>query len=239
MVSASNFVSVDKDTLVSSVSGFLPKVAVIPLCEDDDDVVDVLVSEGSRVREGDVIAKSRGICIHSSVPGTVQKIEKRQYSNSKFGLCAVISMGGSFSFLGKTQLRQEWKNYDSKTIGYLLKESGVQCTFSKNEPLFSHIKKIRTDSSDTLVLRLFDEDPSLITESFVSKHFLSQVLEGALIIKRAFGAKNFVIAYSQEDGLKDELENLVSKDAFSGETEVLNVGIETKKYPAGTMQDIV
>ena len=129
MVSASNFVSVDKDVLSTSTYGFLPKLAVIPLCEDYSESYEILVSEGDKVEEGQVIARSAGLYIHSSIPGIVKKIERRQYSNGKQGLAAVISLKGEFSFLGKKQIAQEWRNYDSITVQFLLKEAGFKILF--------------------------------------------------------------------------------------------------------------
>lgn len=241
MVSASNFSSVDKDTLVSSVNGFLPNIAVIPLAEHDE-VVEVLVSEGARVKEGEVIAKARGIHIHSSIPGIVRGIERRQYSNGKQGLCAIIALDGSFSFLGKKLPHQEWQQYERTTVEYLLKEAGIVNTFSKNVPIYSQMKKIRTVSSNVLVLRLFDEDPSLITESFVARTFLPTVLEGAGVLARAFGAKACVIAYSEEEGIKSAIDAQLASGGnalFPAETEVFSVGLDTHKYPTGSMHDIV
>jgi Na+-translocating ferredoxin:NAD+ oxidoreductase RnfC subunit len=103
MVSASNFISVDKNFLKRSVSAFLPEFPVIPLFEDDvfSSDSEILVKEGDRVKEGEVIARNRNVFVHSSVPGIVQKIEQRQYSNGKQGLCAIIKLDGSFSYLGK------------------------------------------------------------------------------------------------------------------------------------------
>lgn len=243
MVSASNFISVDKDIIVSSINAFLPKVAVIPLCEDDDSVSEVVVSEGMRVREGDIIAKSKGLYIHSSVPGIIRKIEQRQYSNGKQGLCAVIELNGSFSYLGKPSAKQDWKNYDASTIHFLLKEAGVVNTFDREVPVFTQIKKVRDAGSSIVVLRLFDSDPSYVTESFVSKHFLPVVLEGAAILAKTFGAKNLMIAYSasEKNILKPEIDSIIKEKGaavFGEELEVFTVATDTKKYPAGTMHDI-
>ncbi|WP_294429966.1 4Fe-4S dicluster domain-containing protein [uncultured Treponema sp.] len=243
MVSASNFISVDKDMLVSSVDGFLPKIAVIPLCEDDDELSEVLVSEGTRVSEGDVIAKSNGLYVHSSVPGIVKKIAQRQYSNGRHGLCAVVALRGSFTFLGKKAEVQEWQDYDKMTIRFLLKEAGIVNTFDKEVPVFTQMRDIHQENSNILVLRLFDNDPSCITESYVAREHLPQVLEGAAVLAMAFGARNIVLAYSVTDdpSFKSKIEALIEEktpSVFGPGVNVKIVGLETKKYPAGTMHDI-
>ena len=244
MVSASNFISADKNTLSSAVNGFLPKVAVIPLAEDDCDMVEVLVLEGSRVKEGDVIAKSRGLYVHSSVPGLVTKIAQNQYSNGKQGLCAFISLDGAFSYLGKKLFPQEWQSYEARTLHFLLRESGIINTFAKPLPIYTQIKEIHTPKSSTLVLRLFDSDPSCVTESFITKKFLPQVLEGAAILAKTFEASSIVIVYSASDseGVKAELDSILSSgkktEVFGSEIDVFTVGADTRRYPAGTMHDI-
>ncbi|MBQ8680544.1 MAG: SLBB domain-containing protein [Treponema sp.] len=243
MVSASNFISVDKDLLSSSVNGFLPKVAVIPLSEDDTEGLEVLVREGDRVKEGDVIAKTKGLHIHSSVPGIVQKIEQMQYSNGKQGLCAFVALNGAFSYLGKKSVAQEWQSYESQTVLFLLREAGVVNSFGKLIPIATQIKKTKNANSSAVVVRLFDCDPSFVTESFMASNYLAEVLEGTGIIARAFGVKSVILAYSVTDknNLKDRIDSLLAERAFAlfgADTDFSCIGIDTKKYPAGTMHDI-
>ncbi|MBQ8014239.1 MAG: SLBB domain-containing protein [Treponema sp.] len=243
MVSASNFISSDKDIFSSTVNGFLPKLACIPLCEDDSELSEILVAEGDVVEEGTVIAKSKGLYIHSSIPGRVQSIRQMQYSNGKQGLCAFISLGGSFTFLGKKTPRQEWHKYEPVTIRYMLKEAGVVNTFDKTLPLYSQIIDTHTPQSKVLVLRLFDSDPSIVTEGFVAQKKLPEILEGAGIIAKAFEAEKILIAYSESDkkSLKSELETLIAEKSgifFADGCEVCLLGLDTRKYPAGTMHDL-
>ena len=243
MVSASNFISVDRNLNISPVNGFLPKIAIVPLTCEDSSLPEILITEGSTVREGDIIAKSRGIFTHSSIPGMVEKIEQRQFPNGKQGLCALIRLGGSFSFLGKSLVQKDWRDYEAGTLEYLLKEMGVVNTFSKTIPLYSKIKKIRNSRSGAVVLRLFDDDPSILSESLVSKNFLPQVLEGPAIILKAFGVSSCVIAYSgsEKENLKSELDNLLGENAqiFPDDTRIFCVGLDTRKYPAGKERDII
>ena len=244
MVSASNFISADKYSLSSFVNGFLPRVAFIPLAEDDNDLVDILVTEGSLVREGDVIAKSRGSYVHSSVPGVVDKIMQIQYSNGKQGPCACVNLSGAFSYLGKKLVPQEWRSYDASTLHFLIREAGIINTFSKPVPLFTQIRKIWTAKSSIVVLRLFDPDPSCVTESFLSKKYLRNILEGTAILARTFGASNVVIAYSSSDSnsIRPELDNILSaekkSEIFDASVDMFTIEIDARKYPAGTMHDI-
>lgn len=244
MVSASNFISEDKKTLTSSVNAFLPKVAFIPVEEDDSGPLEILVTEGDRVKEGDVIARQKGLFIHSSVPGIVQKISQKQYSNGKQGLCAQIALNGEFSYLGKKAERQDWQSLDNSALQNSLKESGVVNTFAKEIPLYAQIQKLKASASRSVVVRLFDSDPSLVTDSFVARKHLSEIIEGGVILARAFDAGTLLFAYSssEKNGIKEELEGLLEEkktSLFPSGLEVLAVGMDTRKYPAGTMHDIV
>ena len=241
MVSASSFASPDKNSLSLSANGFLPRVAVLPLCEDEASA-EILVREGDVLKEGDVVARGRGLFVHSSVPGVVRKIQHQRYSNCSQGMCAHVALGGSFSFLGKKRLHQEWMNYDGSTIEYLLRENGVTNTFAKNVPVFTQMKKIRGDSSSALVLRLYDDDPSRLTESFVAGKFLPEVLEGAAILARAFGASLCVIAFpeGEEDFFRSGISEALEKNAlFPSPSDVLAVAVSVRRYPCGSMHDIV
>ena len=139
MVLASNFISADKNTLSTSVNAFLPKIAFIPIEEDDSGKAEIMVNEGDRVQEGDVIARLKGLNVHSSLPGLVQKIEQIQYANGKQGLCAKIALNGSFNYLGKKNEAQDWKKYEDSELVFMLKEAGVINTFAKATPLYSQI----------------------------------------------------------------------------------------------------
>ena len=241
MVSASNFVSADKNALKRSVNGFLPKVALIPLCEEEPSS-EILVKEGDSVKEGDILAKSRDLFVHSSIPGIVKGIKQCQYGNGKQGLCAFVGLNGAFSFLGKQLPHQDWTNYDASTIEYLLREAGIVNTFSKTVPLF---KQIRTNGGSVIVVRLFDDDPSRLTESFVAKEFLPGVIEGAAILAHAFGAKACVVAYSDSEAFKERIAEVLAAQSekranlFSPGGEIFSVAVDTKKYPCGSMHDIV
>ena len=242
MVSASDFVSADKDLLSVPVNAFLPRLATVPLCEDAPSLSEVLVEEGTRVREGDVIAKSREIFIHSPVPGIVRRIGRCQYSNGRQGPCAEIALDGAFTFLGRPSVTKSWQAYEASTVRFLLMEAGVVNTFARAVPVFGQLKG-RAGLDSILVLRLFDCDPSLVTESFVAWKFLRQVLEGAGILARAFMARNLVIAYSgnERESLRAGLDSLIAEERphlFMPATEILTVAVDTKRYPAGTMHDI-
>ncbi len=238
MVSASNFISIDKGTFSQVATGFLPSKAVIPLESFDSELLETLVKSGDKVSEGQVIAKSRSLTIHSSIPGTVLEVSNKATSDGKEKLSATILLKGSFSFTGKKKVRSDWKTYDDQAISFLLKDSGILNTFYRPEPIFTQIKKISDKKDKSLVVRMFDSDPSCMVESFLAENFLEQVAEGAAVLAKAAQIKNVIFAISTSGLLtKNDREKIIPY--FSEDTRIEIVNSDTKKYPCGTMHNLV
>ena len=93
------------------------------------------------------------------------------------------------------------------------------------------------------MVRLFDYDPSYVTDGFIARKNIPEIVEGAAVLAKAFGAKNILFAYSssEKNGIKAQLDEFLAskkESIFEKETEVLAAGVDTKKYPSGTMHDI-
>lgn len=234
MVLASNFISEDTGLFSTAASGFLPRVAVVPLEEYSGDA-EVLVSEGDSVKEGEVIAKSADRYIHSSVPGRVLRIGGTQYSNGKYGLCAEILLCGSFSYLGKKQPHQEWTNFESATVAFLLKEAGVVDTFGKARSVYGIIKNLQGSFPRIMAVRLFDDDPSRVLERFLAQQYIENIVEGAAVLAKAAKADAVVFACPKSERIETER----FSGLFGSSVKVFSVGLDTRKYPAGLMHDIV
>lgn len=240
MVSASNFISIDKGTFSMPVSGFLPKNAIIPLETFDKEIPEILIKKGDFVKEGQVIAKSRTISLHATIPGKVENIFQGQLNNGKQGLCAEVSLHGSFSYCGKIKEKENWKNYDSQTLNFIFKESGVLNTFKKPEPLFTQLKNFASKTNKTIVVRLFDDDPSRQTESFISEYYIDNILEGTAILAKATESKNIVFAISTTGKFsKNEETKAKFSSYFENGERIEIVTVDTRKYPCGTMHNLV
>ena len=223
-----------------TVNAFLPKYASIPLCESEKETVEVLVKEGDIVKEGDVIAKSNGVYTHSSIPGRVVEIVKTQYADGMQGLIARVALDGALSYLGKKRTRQNWQSLEPSTISFLLKERGVVNTFHKTRSLYAGIEQFRQEKGEVVTLRLVDEDPSMVTETFVASREKSHILEGLAIVAQACGAKAVVVAVSSETDFLTGAECTSELSQFFGNSvKIAFIALDTKKYPVGKMHDLV
>ncbi len=235
MVLASDFISDDKNDFSSVVNGFMPSVAFVPLQQGSDEFVECTIKENERVKEGQVIARCANSYVHSSIPGIVKEICVWQYANGKQGKTAKIQLDGSFSFTGRKIERNDWWMYDSTILAQMLKNSGVVNTFNGAVSLYEQLKKASQRNDVSIVVRLFDEDPSRVTESFIAKRYFDEVVEGTSIIAKTINAKSVVFVHDKQCPLNFEQ----IQEYFDSSVGVFTVPVNTKHYPYGTMHDIV
>lgn len=228
-----DFLSEDAGLITKSVTGFFPTVAVIPLKHTDEDI-DVLIQKDSMVKEGQLIAKGPECSVHSSLPGKVIDICEQTLADGLQGLVAKIEFSGSFTYTGKKQIPADWKAYDSNLILAMLKEKGIINTFAKPCCLTNQITALsKTENcARLLTVRLFSEDPSRCSDSFITLNYFEKIKTGAYIVAKAMNAKGIVFAYDN---------NSVFKADFSEHNgaPVFTVGIDAKSYPCGFMHEIV
>ncbi|MBQ3670568.1 MAG: 4Fe-4S dicluster domain-containing protein [Treponema sp.] len=239
MVSVSDFSSPDKDSFVSPTGTFLPREVLVPLEADDKERTDILVYEGNTVSEGEIIAKSRNICVHSSVPGVVKEVVEFQCANGKKGKCARIALSGAFSYTGKKSEEKVWSDLDSNSLCFLLKDNGIVNTFERGGAIISQIRKLRRRSNLILAVRLFDDDPSREIENFLAAHYISQIIEGAGIIARAINAAAIVFAFNKKNKSLFNYNFDFLMENLDSATSIFTVPIDIRKYPCGTKHDIV
>lgn len=232
MVPVYNYLSEDAGLLKQTVKAFLPPIALVPLKKIDSDDVEILINEGEVVKEGQVIARSLENSVHSSIPGKVLNLVETDFADGSKGLAARIKLEGSLSFTGKKIKNFDWKDLDQKKLLYIFAEKGVSNTFSKIYALSSQIKKLDAKSNRFLIVRLYSDDPSRLTEGLVTEHYFEKVKQGAFIIAKAMSATGVLFAADKSDENSD----------FSGEnSEVLveKIFVDSRAYPNGFMHEIV
>lgn len=227
-----NFVSEDSGLITKTVSGFIPETAVIPLKKNNQDDVEILVKAGDEVREGQVIARASDTCIHSSIPGKVENIIRSKFADGSEGYAAKIRLQGVFSFTGKKLLESNWQERDVQNLLFRIKEGGVLNTFSEVVPLNVQIKNLDRSSDRFLIVRLYSEDPSQITDDFVTEHYFEMVKKGIAVTAKAMEAKGVLLVFDSRKPLPEGLEKEFNQ-------EVAFVAMDSRNYPNGFMHEIV
>lgn len=227
-----SFVSEDTGLIAKSTNAFIPSVALIPLKRDSgDDDIDILVSAGDTVAEGQVIAKGSDICVHSSIPGKVREIVQTDFADGSKGLAARIALSGSFSFTGRKPAAKDWRLLSSEHLLRMFSDKGVLNTFGKAEPLSAEIKRMTRADERLLAVRLYSEDPSRITDGFISEKWHEKVYEGAFIAAKAMGARGIVFA-------SDSSKSDISIDDKGYGIQFSCVKIDARAYPNGFKHEI-
>src|SRR5574344_47874 len=222
MKSITDFNSPEIGAFTTSTNGFLPSVVCIPINQDESRTCEAIVSPGEPVREGQVIARSSSqsvsessAAIHSSIPGNVVEVFSCQYPDGRQGKAVRIALKGSFTFLGKRQNRAEWRQLSSYDLIRKFIDSGIVNTFEGSVPLSRQIEKLNTKKSKLLVVRLFDEDPSRTTETFISEKYIQQIMTGTAIIARAANVNGIAFVADSTFSYPEPNQTLFSKVSVS------------------------
>ena len=143
-----------------------------------------------------------------------------------------IRLSGSFSFLGKSEETRDWKAVGYDDVLKLLLAKGVVNTFDGSASLVSQISSCREKDGVFLVVRLFDEDPSRGTDSFIGRHYTREVAEGASILASLMNAQGIVFLLPRNGGVSIE-------NKFVSDFAVLTLELDDSKYPCGFKENII
>ncbi len=220
-----------------SVRAFLPKNVTIPFRQAAEDEYFCGFKEGDSVKEGQVIASPKidfdGANIHSSVPGKIVSISQCTLPDGTLGKAAVISTEGSFSYLGKKNQVSSWDFLSSSSLLEEFKVKGIVNTFGrKSFPLSSQIRKCKKENGKFVVVRMFDEDPSRFTDSFLSEKFFKEVVEGSLIVAKAFDARGIIFVFPNTFPFEIDEKDMKGSRFFS-------LKVDSSKYPVGLMSTLI
>lgn len=238
MKTVSNIAGGKKGEFSNSVRAFLPRHVLVPLKKDCEENFTCIVNLNDTVAEGQIIGffmnddGNSKIYMHSSVPGKVESFEKCIYPDGSSGTAVKILVGGAFSFLGKEIKPNEWQWSSPAQILDIISEKGIANTFGDGEDLGTQIFNCKVQKGRFLVVRMFDDDPSYETDSFVSSHYTKEILEGVHIVSHALRAQGIVFMMPKKSKID------IPEDEFSS-MPVFKVSVDDTKYPSGFVQNFV
>lgn len=214
-------------------NAFLPKTVTIPLVQEKNVICKPCVNIGDIVTEGQVIATSNTAEIHSSIPGTISDIISIHCPNGKIEKAIVIKTQGSFSFLGKKINDESWENLTPSSIQRKLKDKGIINTFSTvhTVSLKKQINNIIKKENKSLIVRLFDEDNTRISDSLMTKFYFSKVYEGAEILAKAISADGILFVCTKDEHSKEYINDEKHNIIF--------MNVKSKNYTAGFKKIII
>lgn len=233
------FHALKKEECAAAVNGFLPRTLVVPLKQEAGCRCACLVREGDSVREGQLIAAPPDGAggqfragIHAPAPGTVSSVGLCVCPDGRRERAVTISLAGTFSFLGRRRKEIDWSCDTSAALTRRIAASGVLNTFRTPKPvsLAEQISAAGKNRTRILAVRLFDEDPSRITDSVLTALYRDEIMEGAEIAARALDADG-VVFLTERDFQAPE-----AQDGRS--VPVRFVPADTHLYPCGFRKEI-
>ena len=217
-----------------SQNAFLPRYVTIPLCQEYNNVCNPLVHIGEQVREGQVIATSADpdrINIHTSIPGIVEDIVECQCPNGRTEKAVKITLKGSFDFLGKQIPSRPVSTLTAEQISTHIYESGVVNTFNIKKTC-NLAKQIREFAGQYLVVRLFDEDPSCITDRLLTKFYFERLMKSCGYILKALGREKIIFVYNPKLTPKSLFDDYTTESTYFLE-------VNSNEYPIGLKEKII
>ncbi|MDR1748222.1 MAG: hypothetical protein LBR47_04105 [Spirochaetaceae bacterium] len=229
------------------LNAFLPSRALVSFKQQTGAAASPGIFPGQRVQEGQLIGVSSDAAarIHSPIPGIIRELRTTLMPNGKKELVAVIDLEGRFSILGKKPEELSWKYRSDAELISQISERGIINTFDSPCPLAVQIQNTRKKRSSaqkgigSLLVRLFDSDPTYSTDEFLARTRFDGILQGAAITAKAMGASRIVLAYAAKKWFGPPEEKL--KNFFPGKDtiDVQLVNAESARYPCGDGRELI
>lgn len=207
---------------------------VIPVSQHIGAPAKPVIDIGQRVLKGQLIAESSGFVsanIHSSVSGTVKKIEQRLVPNGSKSLAIIIENDGLYEEFSYEVVPAPWSK---ETIREAIKDCGVVGLGGACFP--THVKLTPKDDSaiEYVIVNAAECEPYITADYRRLKEQPQEVIEGLKIILSLFENAKGVIAV--ENNKPDVIKQL--KELTKDEDKISVAELKTK-YPQGSERHII
>ena len=217
----------------------LPKQVTIPIAQHIGAPSKPVVKKKDQVKVGDVIAKSEGFVsanIHSSVSGTIAKIDNVPDPSGFRKPCVIINVEGdewNENIDTTPEIKKDF-SLSAQDIRDKVSEAGIVGLGGATFP--SHVKLSVPEGKkvDTLIINGVECEPYLTSDHRVMLERAEEMLIGIQLLKKALGVNRVLIGIenNKPDAL-EHIQNLVS------EKEGIEVYPLKVKYPQGGEKQLI
>lgn len=207
---------------------------VIPVAQHIGAPAKPIVNVGDRVLVGQKIAEANGFVsanIHSSVSGTVKKIEQRLVPNGSKVLSVVIENDEQYE---KFEYEKPDDNLSREEKIELIKDCGVVGLGGACFPTYVKLSPKEIDKIDYVIVNAAECEPYITADYRRLKEQPKEVIEGLKIVLSLFENAQGVIAV--ENNKKDVIEEL--SKLTENEPKISVAELKTK-YPQGSERHII
>lgn len=214
-----------------------PKIVVIPMSQHIGAPCDPLVAVGDKVKVGQKIGESKAFVsapIHSSVSGTVKKIEMHQIPTGSKVNCVTIESDGLFEVYESVKPKGKIEDLSKEEILAAIKDAGLTGMGGAGFPTHVKLSPPKDKPIDTVIVNGAECEPFLTADHRIMLEKTDLVVLGAKAIMKAVGVDKCYIAIEKN---KPDAINIVKK-AVENEKGIEVAPLETK-YPQGDEKRII
>lgn len=214
-----------------------PEIVVIPLSQHIGAPCDTLVAVGDRVKVGQKIGESKAfvsVPVHSSVSGTVKKIEQRYVPGGSKVNCVVIESDGKNEVHESVHSKGNVEDLAKEEILSIIKEAGMAGMGGATFPTHVKLSPPKDKTIDVLLVNGAECEPYLTADHRIMLEKPELVLLGAKAIMKALSVGKCYIAI--EKNKPDAIEVLQKAAADEEGIEVIPLEV---KYPQGDEKRII
>ncbi len=210
------------------------KEVIIPVAQHIGAPAVPTVDIGDRVLKGQRIAEAEGFVsanVHSSVSGTVKKIEKRLVPNGSKVLSIIIENDEKYE---EMQYEVSGEPWTKEFIREAIKDCGVVGLGGACFPTHVKLTPKNEDDIDYVIVNGAECEPYITSDYRRLVEQPKEVIEGLKIILRLFDHAKGVIAV--ENNKPDAIENLTKLTQNEDRIEIASL---KTKYPQGSERHII
>ncbi|SHJ59081.1 electron transport complex protein RnfC [Dethiosulfatibacter aminovorans DSM 17477] len=215
----------------------VPSVVVIPLAQHIGAPCDPVVKVGDSVKVGQKIGESQAFVsspIHSSVSGTVKKIELRQSPGGAKVKSIVIESDGLMTVDESVKPRGTVDSLSPEELKGIIKECGLTGMGGAGFPTHVKLSPPKEKPIDIVIINGAECEPYLTSDHRVMLEMPEKVVQGTLAVMKVLGVEKGVIGI--EGNKPDAIKSM--KDAVK-DYPALSVAELQTKYPQGGEKSLI
>ena len=206
----------------------VPKTVTIPMSMHIGKYARVVVKKGDTVKVGQLIGEADGFVsanIHSSVSGTVRKIDEIMTSNGAKVSCVVIDSDGK---------QEKYENIvppkisDFDSFVKAVKESGVVGLGGAGFPSFVKLNVHDLNKVDAVIINAAECEPYITSDTRTMVEKGGYVFKGIELLRKYMGVSRFIIG--TENNKREALEAM---KRLADKTEGVEIHVLPSVYPQG------
>lgn len=198
-----------------------------------------IVEVGDYVYAGQKIAEAGGFvsaCIHSTVSGTVKKIEKRMHPNGLFVQSIVVEDDGEDKIDPSLKGHGDYRELSRDEILEIIKEAGIVGLGGATFPTHVKLSPPPEANIDYVIVNAAECEPYLTSDYRTMLEVPEQVIGGLKIVMHMFGLEDGYVGI--ENNKEFAIETMT---AIAAKQKDVSIHIETlkTKYPQGGEKQLI